>query len=54
MPEMEIKRKADEYSVVPSKRTRHEITVIGTREKAVVTSSVSVCETFFIIYIYYW
>ncbi|KAG6451132.1 U5 small nuclear ribonucleoprotein 40 kDa protein [Manduca sexta] len=40
MPEMEIKRKADDLAVVPSKRTRHEISVIGTREKAVVTSSV--------------
>lgn len=41
MPEIE-KRKADEYSVVPSKRTRHEISVVGTREKAVVTSAVSI------------
>ncbi|XP_026754638.1 U5 small nuclear ribonucleoprotein 40 kDa protein [Galleria mellonella] len=40
MPEMEIKRKADDYSVVPAKRTRHEISVVGTREKAVVTSAV--------------
>ncbi|XP_061719038.1 U5 small nuclear ribonucleoprotein 40 kDa protein [Cydia pomonella] len=39
MPELE-KRKADDYSVVPSKKTRHEISVVGTREKAVVTSSV--------------
>lgn len=41
MPEIEAKRKADDMSVVPSKRTRTEITVVGTREKAVVTSSVS-------------
>lgn len=40
MPEMDMKRKAEEFSMVPSKRTRHEITVVGTREKAVVTSSV--------------
>lgn len=37
---MEIKRKGEEYSVVPAKKTRHEISVVGTREKAVVTSSV--------------
>lgn len=43
---MEIKRKADEYSVVPAKRTRHEISVAGTREKAVVTSSVSLFTRF--------
>lgn len=41
--EMEIKRKADDYSVVPAKKTRHEITVVGTREKAVVTSAVRLC-----------
>lgn len=41
MPEIE-KRKADDYSLVPSKRTRHEISVVGTREKAVVTSAVSI------------
>ncbi|CAG9565072.1 unnamed protein product [Danaus chrysippus] len=40
MPELEIKRKAEEYAVVPAKKTRHEISVVGTREKAVVTSSV--------------
>ncbi|CAK1550319.1 unnamed protein product [Leptosia nina] len=40
MPELEIKRKADEYSVVPAKKTRHEISVAGTREKAVVTATV--------------
>ncbi|CAG9134776.1 unnamed protein product [Plutella xylostella] len=40
MPEMETKRKADDYSVVPAKKTRHEISVVGTREKAVVTSAV--------------
>ncbi|CAH1638948.1 unnamed protein product [Spodoptera littoralis] len=40
MPELEAKRKADDLSVVPAKRTRHEISVVGTREKAVVTSSV--------------
>ncbi|XP_059057733.1 U5 small nuclear ribonucleoprotein 40 kDa protein [Achroia grisella] len=40
MPEIEAKRKADDYSVVPAKRTRHEISVVGTREKAVVTSAV--------------
>lgn len=39
MPELE-KRKADDFAVVPAKRTRHEISVVGTREKAVVTSSV--------------
>jgi hypothetical protein len=41
MAEVEIKRKADDLSVVPAKRTRHEISVAGTREKAVVTSAVS-------------
>lgn len=42
MPEIEIKRKAEDTAVVPlSKRTRHEISVAGTREKAVVTSAVS-------------
>lgn len=41
MPEIEMKRKGEEYSVVPAKKTRHEISVVGTREKAVVTSSVS-------------
>lgn len=40
MPEMEMKRRGDEYSVVPAKKTRHEISVVGTREKAVVTSTV--------------
>lgn len=40
MPELE-KRKAEEVAIVPSKRTRHEISVVGTREKAVVTTSVS-------------
>ncbi|XP_068617848.1 U5 small nuclear ribonucleoprotein 40 kDa protein [Battus philenor] len=40
MPEMEIKRKADDYSMVPAKKIRHEISVVGTREKAVVTSNV--------------
>ncbi|XP_063829235.1 U5 small nuclear ribonucleoprotein 40 kDa protein [Ostrinia nubilalis] len=39
MPEIE-KRKAEDFSLVPSKRTRHEISVVGTREKAVVTSAV--------------
>lgn len=42
MPELEIKRKAEEYAVVPAKKTRHEISVVGTREKAVVTSSVCI------------
>lgn len=42
MPEMEIKRKADDYSMVPAKKIRHEISVVGTREKAVVTSNVRV------------
>lgn len=42
MPEIEIKRKADDLSLVPAKRTRTEISVVGTREKAVVTSSVSI------------
>lgn len=41
MPELEAKRKAEELSLVPAKKTRHEISVVGTREKAVVTSSVS-------------
>lgn len=36
-----MKRKGDDYSIVPSKRTRNEISVVGTREKAVVTSAVS-------------
>lgn len=40
MPELEIKRKAEEYAVVPAKKTRHEISVVGTREKAVVTATV--------------
>ncbi|RVE47117.1 hypothetical protein evm_008194 [Chilo suppressalis] len=40
MADIEMKRKADDYSVVPAKKTRHEISVVGTREKAVVTSSV--------------
>lgn len=39
MPELE-KRKADELSLVAAKRTRHEISVVGTRERAVVTSTV--------------
>lgn len=47
MPELEVKRKAEELSVVPAKKTRHEISVVGTREKAVVTSSVS-----FVVYIF--
>lgn len=50
MPEIEAKRKADELSVVPAKRTRHEISVVGTREKAVVTSSVSRRQMFKIRY----
>lgn len=43
MPEIEIKRKAEDAgAVVLSKRTRHEISVAGTREKAVVTSAVNI------------
>lgn len=37
---METKRKAEECSVVATKRGRHEVTVAGTREKAVVTAAV--------------
>lgn len=41
MPVMDNKRKADDYSMVPSiKKNRNELMVIGSREKAVVTNAV--------------
>ncbi|GBP17997.1 U5 small nuclear ribonucleoprotein 40 kDa protein [Eumeta japonica] len=38
--DMEPKRKAEDYTIVPANKVRHDISVIGTREKAVITSSV--------------
>lgn len=37
---MELKRKADDQSLVSTKKPRHELSVIGAREKAVVSISV--------------